>query len=596
MTSRSHISLFVGFVVALVVVAAAATGYFYWEKSSYKNGIPKTPGGVVFENLLPPDPFLVFSYNPTDDSQRKELTRIVDAVFQDKKEALSALFVTEFEKKIERDIAATNDQDRKKLLQEALSFSKEFYHGDARFTLAMTGEFPFADVMAQKEKFSKEQLKDIDIYMFFAIKDADKNPENKERVSQLIKWMFEEKINEMISEKNIMPKKFHTGVLGDVGYITTEDPEKLKARFENKEKSFATSGMFHEMGTSLRPPFLGYIFSGVVTPQSPERFSITTLHATAEGFRMEATTFVDEKRIEESPIGVLFKPYTAYLYKKIPVERPLLFMEFSGLSSLYKLDEEENVRRGIPLPDYSAFKALTGFDFREDILPFLDRGMAMVIDDSGMVLPFISFYFDIGPDASKAEMVMEKMDSSITTQVPLLNLDFMNDMKTKGGGNQPLVELSPLTNAKVGRTAKIYLSRIPKDQVDIPLLDLFPDPVEFSYGLSNDNLLFFSMTPNFDTVFADKTKKTIESSDFFGYIRKSDLQPGMLLFLDMQAVVSFIERIGKLAEKYRGLSPEENEGFQLIKKYIAPIQGIIGVVETDGSVMKMLFFVKIAPQ
>lgn len=595
MMSRFRKALIFAVVILVVVIAAAFKGYFYWEKSTFKNTMPHTTGGVLFEQMLPPNPLFVVSYNPTDEAQRKEFTRILDVVFQDQKKALPALFVSEFEKKIEKDLAETTDQGKKEVLQKGLEFLREFYHDRARFTLAMGGEFPFAELMARK-KFSKDHLKNLDIYILSEVKDGAAQPERLEKVQKLLHWMFEEKINEMIAEKDIIPKKFYTGILGDVGYITTEDPERLKARFAGKESSFAGSDAFYESGKTFQRPFLGYTFSGYTTPQSPERFSGTTMHATPEGFTIKGVSFIDQKKLKGSTAEFFFKPYTAALYKKIPVEKPLLFAEFSSVADFIKLGEAENVRQGLPAQDFSDFKQQTGFDFKEDILPFLDRGMVMVIDDSGKIMPFISFYFDVASAPEKAQTVMKKMDSSATTLVPLMNLDFMNDAKMKGGGGKPLVELIPLSGMKVGRTAKVYFSRIPKDQVDILLLDAFPDPVEFSYGITHDNLLFFSMTPNFEKTFFAADKKTIESNDLFVEVLKNDVKPGWIIIFDVRAGMDIASRFVNLMEKYRGFSEEEKKGFELIKKYTAPIQGFAELVQKDGSTMSAAVLVKVLSQ
>ena len=87
--------------LAVVIPVAVGVGvYIFFRTFPFVSPLPRTAGGVSFEELLPPATEFVLSFNPTDADERARFKKLSDVVMQDKKDVLLPFIVDQWSKKV----------------------------------------------------------------------------------------------------------------------------------------------------------------------------------------------------------------------------------------------------------------------------------------------------------------------------------------------------------------------------------------------------------------------------------------------------------------------------------------------------------------
>jgi hypothetical protein len=185
--------------------------------------------------------------------------------------------------------------------------------------------------------------------------------------------------------------------------------------------------------------------------------------------------------------------------------------------------------------------------------------------------------------------VLQKFDDKAKSLMLLGNIALASQ---EGEKNEPVLEIKKLAAPLEGSKVTIHMDRINSKVADIPLLQFFKEPIEISYGLTPDHILFFSMLPNFEQALA--AKKPI-NFPLFSLVDSWGMEPGNIAFIDGTAAGAFLERVADFLRSTKKFSQSEEQTYALLKKHLSPIEGFIQVGQGDGKSIKGKAFLKIAP-
>ena len=328
-------------------------------------------------------------------------------------------------------------------------------------------------------------------------------------------------------------------------------------------KSFASTRFFRQAFNATDKPFSGY----VAMTNDPKKGSVILAKAEEGGLSLDSVT-----------IGGKSNENEAYLYKKLPTLNLLLFSESNSLGATIL----EQIADSAESAFFADVKKYTGFDFEKDLMPFLDRGFAFEIHDSGSLIPALSIFVDAASAPDLAVAVIKTLDETIPRFAATINA------ATVSPDGKPVIETGKFNWGTLGASVKVYLDRVPQDKFNIPILKYFSQPVEISYGIAPENLFFISMLPDFEKTFASADK--IESSPLFKEAAKLDAMPNRLVpssaanitLLDGNSILAFVERFFATAQKDKKLSEKEASGFEITKAYIKPFKSFVQVSEGNG--------------
>lgn len=370
----------------------------------------------------------------------------------------------------------------------------------------------------------------------------------------------------------------YAGMVSDVLFFTNSEEAKSdlidRAAF-TYSKSFGKTKLFRAV-TKTAKPLSGYVAVDFAHPflekdvGSGLDSSLSTFHALADGIEVKSKMFTNKKTIKNSWLEPLFKPYTASLYKKIPVQSSIFFTEGHDLGAML----EGNFKDVESLVDVFQIK-----NFQRELRPFLNKGFVLSVERQDDLVPAVSFYIDASeaPDAARAYI------AQLDLMAPVLASFF-------GGAFPNLKEkiavVETFKKTEAGRIIKIYPDRIPQDFGAIPLFAYLKDGVELSYGITTDDILFFTTARNAEAKLA--TTATIASNSLFNELSRFGPERNSLLFFDVQAMNSYLDFV---AEK----APEFKEGITAMNSFFESFKGFVQNTQTYGDRSQARGILKITP-
>lgn len=309
---------------------------------------------------------------------------------------------------------------------------------------------------------------------------------------------------------------------------------------KGQKPSFAKNKVFRKAFRRIASPLSGYVF---LNP--PKNSMLVAFRAGEDGFYFESnSTFSKTKSL------------SATLYKKVPVDGVLFFAEISRIGSMLLAQLPEKILQNIK-----------DFNFKEDILPFLNKNSVIALNDTGAALPAFSFFTDANNALDKAKNFAAKLDEELPVAIGFMNLALE---ESEGA---PVIELKKIESLEHGSTIYLHLNRISKESADIALFKALEAPLQISYGLTADNIFFISMLPDIEKRFVGKA--TIEGHPLFADISKLSDSPDNFAIIDTAALSAYLQRFVQIARDQKTFSEKNEEGFSALQKYLAPIKGIV---------------------
>lgn len=302
--------------------------------------------------------------------------------------------------------------------------------------------------------------------------------------------------------------------------------------------------------------------------------------AEEDGIRIAGAVYGDVAKWKELEDIANFDVEPAYLYRTLPGEGVLLYMESSNfqksakaMMQMYK--NMEGFDEGMDAMK-SALQA-QGIDFDSDVLGFMDRGYAMGFYDLGSIIPSFGMFVDASSNRAGAEKVMAQLYSGIDGQLqdlpaelePLLSHE---ESVTKGQQNYGLA---------------LDITKLPEEELAEVPEELRSTKLEFHYGVDTDDLAYFAFYPGFDV--GDYT--TMETNDRFRDAL-ADI-PGFdrgISYFDIEGTMAYVDRVVDFAQRMEGGSADDLGEYQMVRAYVSPIKSLImaaaeaaeGEVELQG--------------
>lgn len=568
-------------IIAGPVVAAVAVGVWFWYANSFELPLARTAGGILFEELLPPETALTASFNPGNAEERAHFQALWNTVLQDKNSAVVPFLA----QKLTGADAEIPLADIKMLFGPATSFAIALVPQEEN-----TKNTKNAENIENTD--SANSVKRPDFYFLFSVE----NPAQALAVLE--------------RNKNVISKEIQFGVVGDIAFVTNSGDESAAALIERstgRSRSFASNRLLKKVFSKIALPISGYFYmapdektgqmlSFPVIPATamPGEMagiaaSLLTVRAGSGGLYMDSFTLGDKKSAQDSGMQPWFEPHTAYLFKKVPAKNTMMFSEGHNLAALFSMPIFEQV---LNLP---GFKNITGLDYKEEVAPFLDKGYVMTLQDTATVIPAISVFVDASSAPEKAKAIIEKLNTNVPAWVGLGNLALKNaaqvSKSAEPAGN--IFEMKNFETLPVGASVRIYLNRIPQSTAKIPLFEITKTPIEISYGMTEDSILFFSTLQDIENALL--FPQTIEEDDLFKEIAALGVDPGDIAIIDAAAIWEYAGRLFSLAREQGALSETNEKVFDILEKHLSAVEGFVQVSQGDSTNAWGKSFIKITP-
>jgi len=531
----------------------------------------KSAQGVILEDFLPETTLMSFSINTRDAMQKEKFDN------------LKSFFPNE---------------DFEKLIESALK--------DLNMELAdnnLTYENDIAPIFSDSFK-GIFAMDGNNVYVAFTVKDPQK-------AETLIKMIAEKDSN--IKEKELFgfsildneKKDMYLVLYKDTILITNTSKTRYEAvkRQRNGESSLLANENFKKSYESLPKPNLGMVYMNIqalfndlsnlegndfkdvpyINALTYEAFAII---AESDGLRTVA-------QVKFNPDVKNFSiddfPYKEpYLHTRIPGNDLIVYAEAYGLQVL--LASEANKK------DFEDAKKMikkyVGLDIDNDILTWMDKGYALVIQRNNDLIPGISLYIDASSDTKGAQKTLKVIDDAFEQLVFA-----MKNTLTRGGtAPEKIIEKSVVeTNrGNLNRVSFKFneLTDEEMDKIDFPK-GFFTEPVEIYYGLIDDNDLFvFSTLTGLDKELNMDTS-VVENPYIIEAMGYTKDYPYQLSYLSVEEALKYADRFVEIMTVLEGNPPKDvAEGFAKVKEYLAPIKYLVGGNQKVENIAEGLMFIK----
>ena len=538
-----------------MLLALIAAGYWYWKQVSFTLPLNRTTQGILLEELMPQDASLVMSFNPTDAVERDRFSKLVAALLQDKKDAVLPYIAEEI-------------------------FHQSGNLADLTHAISAIGGNFKAGVAVRSGTTGTPG----DILLLVSVDDP-----------QTLRVLLQKPIGNQVNghvtkntEKEFLlsyesAQPTYVGIAGDVLFITntSSQADAVFARFQKKMLSILRQKEFRAVSKKLTFPLSGYAYINKFMSSSLVSF------AAQEGGLFMNMLSEAERKNKDSPFWNLMQPYSASLYKRLPAQALIFFSESHHLGSIIwgELEVLKSMAGFSKEGMLSSINGLTGFDYYADLLPFLSGPFAMTIHDSGTIMPGITLVIDASASTEKAGEVIKKLDAQVQNWVALGNMA----LKAKEG--QLILEAEKFKTIKQGGLVKIFASRISDEVNPAPLFKLMTIPLEVSYGITEDHLLFFSTLPSIEKALS--AQHPIEIHPLFQEMQGWGIAPGSVTLFDGAVLGSYVNRLVDMARDQKSFSEINEQTYAILQKHLSPIKGLIQISQGDGKNVTGKAFLKI---
>lgn len=581
------------YIIISFILAVTVIGIWFWYTNSFELPLTRTHGGILFEELLPSETVFAASFNPNSAEERMRFQTLWNAVLQDKKDAVIPFLA---QKLIGTDI------------EISLTDIEMLFVPASSFTIALVPQEENAEDVEDikntetvegtdsiENANSRDGVKRPDFYFLFSV-------ENPAQALAILE-----------RNKDVISKEIQFGVVGDTAFVTNSGDEGVAAlikRSTGRGKSFASSRLFKKTFSKITLPISGYLYmapdeeTGQMLPfpamptmtmsdeiggMSGIGASIVALHSSEKGFYMDSFSLGDKKSAQESGMQQWFEPHTAYLFKKIPAKNTILFAEGHNLAAFFNMPAFEQIFNNkdiFPLGTLPGFKDITGLDYKEEVAPFLDKGYVVTLQDTATVIPAISIFIDASSAPEKAKAIVEKLNANVPAWISLGNLALKNAAQANGTGEPAgesagdIFEMKNFETLPAGASVRIYLNRISQDTAKIPLFEITKTPIELSYGMTEDDILFFSTLRDIENALL--FPQTIEEDALFKEIATLGVDPGDIAIIDTAAIWEYVGRLFSLAREQGTLSETNEKVFDILEKHLSVVEGFVQVSQGDS--------------
>ncbi|MBP9718657.1 hypothetical protein KBD59_05185 [Candidatus Gracilibacteria bacterium] len=543
--------------------------------------IPATGQGVHLEELMPVDPFMVFTYNPTDAQQGdllrtnlEKITAVANKYNQDYVNGLTQFFNT-----LPKDALMVSLMEKEKALG--------------------ANAFPAAPQISVSIKFPPAASEQSDPIMGVFIGGFSESQIQAQRsiLKDILTGVTPQRDTaDVLYIPSSNGKKLQVGVIKDVVFLTgsSEQATEIIERFENtKIQTLADNTLFKDAIKELPNQFAGYVFydtnaiwdrMGDGTEDVPAlklpfpKTGMSVFSASGTGINVSTLQpFTDEtkksayyKNMKEGDIG---------LYKKVPTTDAILYEEGVGLGGVI---EDMLVAGEVADEDLKNIKDASGIDVRGDIIPLLNGPFAFVMQNSPSgAIPAFSFYVDAAQHAESAQRIETTLDVTLDSLISFAKMSIASKDPM-----QSVLEKHALDSA-VGQGAVLtfHANRLKDTPTELEgiISALVPAQVEVTYGLTKDNVFFFSTYTGVEKLLGTSNAALTSQPLFKMFLNNAKIEKSVV-YLDPAALGKTIQRFVDVFSTIEPMDEATKSGLALVQEYLGLVKGVFsaGSLTSDG--------------
>lgn len=546
----------------------------------------QSPQGVVLEDYLPEDTLIMVTISTQDADQRKQFKQLMSYFPQKDINSLWQQAILELSMELE-EAGLTYEEDI------APIFSEQY-----RATLGLAGEM---------------DQDDPDIYVAFTVADSEKT-------QALLDTIIEDDSDDDLTHGTILgattindsDEDMYLALYKDTIILTNREDNRDAAlkRVAQNQPSLRSNELFHKSYKQLPKPYMGIIFINVnelftrmqdvkdeEMPSGPfvdalygETFAIT---AEEDGLQMIVQIAFDEN--EE---GFNFNDYPyeePYMYHHIPGENIILYSEAYGMKDAFDIQMQAFAYDEESMEDFERFKALikgtVGLDFDEDMLSWMDKGFAMVVQPNKSIIPGISFYVDAQSDPESAQKVLDVIDAGMTQAVESMKQNMPKELDADTILRKDTVRLG---DSDVNRVSFDVSTLSEEELLNAGLPSgVFIEPIEIYYGLTDQEYFLFSTYTGLDTKYetAVRISEDEHIKEAQAYLKD---YPYQISYISIEETIKYVKNFVSFIELVEGPMDEEaQEMFNKVMSYFEPITYLVGSSQKTDNVAEGMMFVKI---
>jgi hypothetical protein len=297
--------------------------------------------------------------------------------------------------------------------------------------------------------------------------------------------------------------------------------------------------------------------------------------AEKDGIRLTATVLGREGQDLTKTAGEISK---SYLVSQIPARYPVIYSEAYNLKQAYEMfikTAQSDPEMASGIKEMETFLTEQGLDLEKDIMSFLGKGYAFVVEDTDSVIPALGLYVDVSGNeqgalkvAGKINEAVDKVWGQAKEESPELAFVLFKDEVVKGRLWKFKLNVDTLLTGAPAEVIK----------------KLSGQKLEFYYGVLPQKVMVFALKPDLEKVYGQSP--VVSESDEFkkarSYLNGADRG---VTYLAPSQVFVYLDRVIKLAQEANGgQMPADLQEYQTVRSYVWPIKSFMAaskVVEKD---------------
>jgi len=202
------------------------------------------------------------------------------------------------------------------------------------------------------------------------------------------------------------------------------------------------------------------------------------------------------------------------------------------------------------------FKTTIGLDLDEDVLSWLDRSIAFVIQHTETFIPGITLAVNVKSNPEGAAKLIETLDSFLS--IAMLSL-------------QGYTEAIQKKEIKLDEVTFEQISFLPENlPLDIQekgnlIVSILSD-LKISYGITDENILIFTTYPDITNDF--KNNVVANNINYKQTVQKVNKKGQGIFFFSPENFIEHLNTILKINQKYISMSNEDRENIKILKDFL----------------------------
>jgi len=202
----------------------------------------------------------------------------------------------------------------------------------------------------------------------------------------------------------------------------------------------------------------------------------------------------------------------------------------------------------------------------------LDGEYALVVQDVAALTPSVSLYIDVSDTKDEARALLRSLHTSLKQVVTLFAQQL--GQSAEDASIEPFVTQHNLVGSLfTGGRLTLYPARIPPALLNLPLLGVFVEPIDMTYGVTSDGLLVFSTHPGIEALITSSAsaKKSAELTMLPAHLGP----PGQLTYVSLQGLRAVVSDLVAAVDRRLPLDPSQKVLLDNLQLYFGGVSGYV---------------------